>query len=297
MSNRQGLLTLSLMLLLSVPAAAGQPPAPPAGWTDGYVIANGIRIHYWRTGGDKPPLILAHGSSDDGLCWTNFAQELTADFDVIMPDARGHGLTDPPSENEPADVQVDDLKGLIDELHLDKPIVMGHSMGASAAAWFGAKYPDVARAIVLEDPGLLPRTGGRGGDNDPEERRRQTLERNNRGYDEMVAQCVKNSPTWGLSECQFWAPSKLRHHPNTAYRRLGDRPSMNSLFAKITVPTLIIKADAPPDVRKQNEAVAAALAHGKIVHIDGAGHNVRRERKQAMLDALEPFLAKFKRGT
>jgi pimeloyl-ACP methyl ester carboxylesterase len=297
MSKRQALLAISLILLLAIHAAAAQPPAPPAGWTDGYVIANGIRIHYWRTGGDKPPLILAHGSSDDGLCWTNFAKEFVADFDIIMPDARGHGLSDPPSENEPADVQVDDLKGLFDQLHLTKPIVMGHSMGASAAAWFGAKYPGVPRAIVLEDPGLLPRPGGPGGNSDPEARRQQTLERNNRTYDELVAQCVKNSPAWGLSECQFWAPSKLRHHPNTAYRRLGDRPSMNSLFAKITVPTLIIKADAPPDVRKQDEAVAAALAHGTIVHIDGAGHNVRREKKQAMLDALKPFLAKFKSRT
>jgi len=69
------------------------------------------------------------------------------------------------------------------------------------------------------------------------------------------------------------------------------------LFAKITVPTLIIKADAPPDVRKKNEEVAAALAHGKIVHIDGAGHNVRREQKQRLLDALKPFLARFKSGT
>ena len=297
MSRRQALIALNLALLTTVPALAAQPPTPPAGWTDGYVIANGIRIHYWRTGGNKLPLILAHGSSDDGLCWTNLAIELVADFDVIMPDARGHGLSDPPSAGEPADAQVDDLAGIINELHLTKPIVMGHSMGASAAAWFGAKYPGVARAVVLEDPGLLPRGDGGGGNSDPEARRRQTLERNNRGYDEMVAQCVKNSPAWGLDECRIWAPSKLRHHPNTAYRRLGDRPAMSDLFAKITVPTLIIKADAPPDVRRQNEEVAAKLAHGKIVHIDGAGHNVRREQKQLLLDALKPFLAKFKSRT
>jgi pimeloyl-ACP methyl ester carboxylesterase len=296
MSRRQALIALTLALLTTVPALAAQPPTPPAGWTDGYVIANGIRIHYWRTGGNKPPLILAHGSSDDGLCWTNLAKELVADFDVIMPDARGHGLSDPPSAGEPADAQVDDLAGLIKELQLTKPIVMGHSMGASAAAWFGAKYPGVPRAVVLEDPGLLPRGDGGGGNSGPEPRRRQTLERNNRSYDEMVAQCVKNSPAWGLDECRIWAPSKLRHHPNTAYRRLGDRPAMSDLFAKITVPTLIIKADAPPDVRRQNEEVAAKLAHGKIVHIDGAGHNVRREQKQLLLDALKPFLAKFKSG-
>ena len=32
-------------------------------------------MHYWRTGGSKPVLIMAHGSSDDGLCWTNLAKE------------------------------------------------------------------------------------------------------------------------------------------------------------------------------------------------------------------------------
>lgn len=66
---------------------ASQPPVPPAGWTDGYVMANGIRIHYWRTGGDQPVLVMAHGSSDDGLCWTNLAKELEADYDIIMADA------------------------------------------------------------------------------------------------------------------------------------------------------------------------------------------------------------------
>ena len=46
---------------------------------DGYVMANEIRIHYWRTGGDRPVLLMADGSSDDGLCWTNLAKELVQD--------------------------------------------------------------------------------------------------------------------------------------------------------------------------------------------------------------------------
>ena len=51
---------------------------------------NGIRMHYWRTGGaGKVPLVLAHGSSDDGLCWTNLAKELENSFDIVMIDAVG----------------------------------------------------------------------------------------------------------------------------------------------------------------------------------------------------------------
>ena len=51
-------------------------------------------------------LILAHGSSDDGLCWTNLAKEFQKDFDIVM------------------------FAGLIKELKLNKPILMGHSMGS-----------------------------------------------------------------------------------------------------------------------------------------------------------------------
>jgi pimeloyl-ACP methyl ester carboxylesterase len=281
--------------VISTPAFADEGPALPGGWTDGYVIANGIRIHYWRSAksGDKPALVMAHGSSDDGRCWTNLAQELQADFDIILPDARGHGLSDPPAASDSSDVQAEDIAALIKALKLTKPIVMGHSMGASAAAWFAAKHPDVPRAVVLEDPGLIPRPGANASSNgpSPEERRAQILARNNMTFDETVALCMKNSPRWGLSECRYWAPSKRLHHPNNVLRSLGDRPPMSELFAKITVPTLILKADAEPAVRKQNEEIASRLKKGRIVHIDGAGHNVRREEKQRLLDALKPFLA------
>src|SRR5215203_2109357 len=150
------LLTAAVLVggvLAATPAVAA--PPPPAGWTDGYVAANGIRLHYWRTGGAKPALVLAHGSSDDALCWTNLAKELTDRYDVIMFDARGHGLSDPPTAADPVDVQVEDLAGLIKALKLDKPILMGHSMGSASVAWFAAKYPDVPRAVILEDPALV----------------------------------------------------------------------------------------------------------------------------------------------
>jgi len=237
---------------------------------------------------------MAHGSSDNGLCWTALAKELEADFDVIMPDARGHGYSDPPTPSDPADAQAEDIAGLIQALELDRPVVMGHSMGSSAAAWFAAKYPDVPRAIVLEDPGLVPRTTGggpSGAATEVESRRARILERNNSSFDELVAGCMESSPTWGRTECEIWAPSKRLHHPNSAYRSAGWRPPMSELFGKIVAPTLVLKADAEADARKRNEEVAALLSNGKIVHIDGAGHNVRREQKQRLLDELRPFLA------
>ena len=274
--------------------AAAAPPSVPDGWTDGFVMANGIRIHYWRTGGDKPPLVMAHGFSDNGMCWTNLAKELTDRYDIILPDARGHGLSDPPTPSDPPDAQAEDLAGLIRELKLEKPIVMGHSMGSSSVAWFAAKYPDVPRAVILEDPGLAPRRprgeGRSGATTSMEQRRAQILERNNSTYEELVAQCMKNSPTWGQSECEYWAPSKRLYHPANMSRPWGGRPPMSELLEKITAPTLILKADAEGELRQINEKTASLLKRGKIVHIKGAGHNVRREGKQETLEVLNQFL-------
>jgi len=271
---------------------------PPAGWADGYVIANGIRIHYWRTGGDKPVLLMAHGSSDNGLCWTNLVRELEADYDIIMADARGHGFSDPPSKTDGADAQCEDLAGLIRELKLEKPILMGHSMGSSSVAWFAARYPDVPRAVILEDPGLTSRPSANPrtppSDADIENQRAQILERSNLTVEQLIAQCMENTPQWGQCECEFWAPSKKLHHPNNAYRRLaGDRPPMSELFTQITAPTLILKADAQGEVRKQNEETASLLINGRIVHVEGAAHNVRRDQKERLLKALNEFLGEL----
>jgi len=271
---------------------------PPEGWTDAYVLANGIRIHYWRTGGDKPVMVMAHGSSDNGLCWTNLARELVADYDIIMFDARGHGLSDPPSKSDGPDAQCEDLAGLIRALELEKPILMGHSMGSSSVAWLAARYPDVPGAVILEDPGLIPRSSGNtrssASEADIENARARIVERNNMSTEAMVAQCMKNDPQWGKCECEFWAPSKKLHHPNNAYRRFGGRgPEKSELFPMITAPTLILKADAQGEVREKNEELAALLPNGRIVHVEGARHNVRRDQKEGLLQALTAFLGEL----
>jgi hypothetical protein len=63
------------------------------------------------------------------------------------------------------------------------------------------------------------------------------------------------------------------------------------LFAKITFPTLILKEDAQREQRRKNEEVAKLLNNGKIVHVEGARHNVRRDQKELLLEALQDFPA------
>ena len=117
------------------------------------------------------------------------------------------------------------------------------------------------------------------------------LARNNMSEAELVAGCMKSSPKWGQAECETWAPSKRRHHPDTVRVNNAQRPPMRELLPKITAPTLILKADAQGELRAQNEEVAKLLPKGRLVHIAGAGHNVRRENKAQTLEVLNAFLA------
>src|SRR5437879_1516408 len=114
-------------------------------WFSGDVKTNGLRMHYYRTGGEKPPLVLAHGATDSGLCWSRFARALESEYDVILPDARGHGLSDAPESGYTSSEHAADLAGIIDALGLQQPAVGGHSMGAGAVLCLIADYPDLAR--------------------------------------------------------------------------------------------------------------------------------------------------------
>ncbi len=127
----------------------------PPHWQQGDVEANGIRQHYLRTGGDKPTLLLLHGFMMAGPTWLRMAQALENEYDVIMPDARGHGRSDSGEVEEPTTL-VEDTAAFIRVLGLNKPFVLGHSMGASTAIHLAGQYPELVRAMIAEDPGLRP---------------------------------------------------------------------------------------------------------------------------------------------
>src|SRR3989440_12033128 len=92
MSNQQGPSYAELQALVKTYRPIEE--LLPAHWSEGDVFANGIRHHYYRTGGEKPALLLLHGFNEYGLTWLRVAKELEQDYDIIMVDASGHGSSD-----------------------------------------------------------------------------------------------------------------------------------------------------------------------------------------------------------
>ena len=268
-------------------------------WSSGYVETNGIRMHYYRTGGEKPPLVLAHGATDDGLCWARVARALEQDFDVSMPDARGHGLSDAPAQGYAAVDHAADLAGLIRGLGLDQPAVGGHSMGAGATLQLVADYPELVRSAFLEDPGFRladEAPGTRGNERPGAAIRDMVLEARQMGREALIARGRARSPLWDAEEFGPWADAKLRVR-DEFLATMGTRGAYpwQELLAKVTRPLLLITSDADKGaiVTAQAAAEARRLLPGlEVKYLPGAGHNIRREQFDAFVATIREFLSR-----
>jgi N-formylmaleamate deformylase len=124
-------------------------------WVTGVCETNGIDIHYLRTGGSKPPLVLLHGLTGSGACWIPLARGLEGEYDVVMPDARGHGNSGTPLSGYRYEDYAGDVVGLIQGLGLTAPVLLGHSMGGLIAAVVASQFATAVRGVVWADPTFL----------------------------------------------------------------------------------------------------------------------------------------------
>ena len=320
-----------LLILLSTGASAAEPPGIPDGWSEGYVFATGARLHYYHAvpAPEKPVIVMVHGVTDIGLCWTTLTWKLQDDYDVYMLDTRSHGLSDPITTVDDGDTLIKDVVEFVKEMGFEKPILMGHSMGGATVIRVGAEYPDLARAIIVLDAGIGGPGGGRGrgrrgpgaGGAAPQGGERtqgappqarpsestapdnlsvnmfgspETLvAQNNYSFEDLVATSRRRHSKWGMVDHQYWALSKKQYHgaysPEMFAVMSGSMRTGDSL-AKIPVPVLILKADAPPEAREAHQEIVSEMPRVKLVHIDGAGHNLHHDELERTVEVLTEFL-------
>jgi len=264
-------------------------------WSEGKVAANGINIHYHRTGGDKPAMLLLHGITDNGLCWTRVALALQDRYDIVMADARGHGSSDRLSGGFSVPTLAADAAGVIRALGLDKPVVFGHSMGAITAAALAADYPELVSAILLEDPPLRDDTTPA-----PSELiralRAEFLAYRDMPPAERTARGAAQNPGWHPLEIEPWAQSKAEVDL-AILDRVGsfDGYPWRKAFKRIQCPGLLITGD-PASQAIVTPAIAQQTVgywkNGEVAHIAGAGHCIHRDRFAETMTAVDAFLTR-----
>lgn len=267
-------------------------------WSEGDLQLDDVRIHYYRTGaGEKPPLVLLHGFSDNGLGWSDAAREWEGDFDIIMADARGHGLSSgSASGNYQRQAMAEDAAALIRALNVAPVLLGGHSMGAGVAAVVTSEYPDLVRAVMLEDGALfVPRVSSASSQEERRSRFGWLAESRAQSLEERKAACKKNTG-WSDVTVEQWAIAKdqlnealLSAGPAPV---IGNRPPLE-ILASIRCPLLLVTADPARGAMITPELTAQALAAQPLareLHIPNAGHCVRYDQPQVYAERVGEWL-------
>lgn len=250
-----------------------------------------------RRTGRGDPVVLLHPLALSGAVWGDVATRLVSDgFDVIAPDARGHGAEPAPWDGAPFTVAdlADDVAVLLDELGVDRAHVVGMSMGGSVAVELAARHPGRVDRLVLVDttawygpdaPAVWNKRAARAVGTP---RRRQIPFQTDRWFTDEFARTSHDEVRRVASV--FTATDSLAHA--AACRALGTLDARERL-ALITSPTLVLTGEGdvatPPSMGR---ALADGVVDGRFALLPALRHLSLVERP-----ALAGLVAGHLRGT
>ena len=264
-------------------------------WQSGYVHSGTVQIHYQRAGAGVP-LLMMHGMADSGDCWRALADPLAAEYDVVLMDARGHGMSDKAMLQMSVLHQALDVHALITQLRLERPFVIGHSMGALTALVCAGHFPAMLRGVLLEDPPLEAHTVA------PTAAQAAAWNREINTWvdslhdlriETLVLRAIADHPTWQASELVAWAHAK---HQTSSQNRWVDTKQVlywQEMVAQIGVPALLVVGDSACDAVVSAATAQRARALSpfiEVAHVRGVGHSIRREAPQAYAKLVREFL-------
>ena len=273
-------------------------------WAQGHVDGAGVSLRYFRSGGDKPPLVLVHGFTDNALYYTRLADVLAADWDVVAYDCRGHGASDRAGGRFSDADRVDDLVAVVRSLGLERPAMIGHSMGGATIALVVASHPGLSRGVVLEDPAWWEAPA----DESAEHRDARLAARRdgNKAWhdwlvimqtsprEDAVAQRRADSPQWSDLDVNVSVDARLEVELALFEHFPQERSAWRPLVPRIDCPALLVIGENERGgiISAANAAEAASLnPRLQWAKVEGAGHAIRYDRFDSFLGVVVPFLA------
>jgi pimeloyl-ACP methyl ester carboxylesterase len=205
--------------------------ATDANGTGRYADVNGINLYY-ETHGSGRPLILLHGGLGSGEMFEPILPALTERHQVIVVDLQGHGRT--ADIDRPIDIRLmaDDIAALIDHLGLERPDIVGYSLGGGVAFFTASKYPEKVGKLVMASAHI-------NSDAMPAEMRAQQAQVNSGALEFM-----KDTPMYQVYQRVAPRPEDF----GRLLDKIGESMSKDFDFSEevrgLQVPTMLVCADA-----------------------------------------------------
>ena len=296
--------TEEFRLLLASAADLGISHAPEVPYRSRNIVLRQMRFHFLEWGApDAPPIVLLHGGHQSAHSWDLVSLHLAQRYRVLALDQRGHGDSEWARDVSYANHEMSlDAETFIGALGLERPILMGHSMGGRNAMLLTRRNPSLLRALVIVDVGPEVSDRGRsviaGFVRDNEEF--DDLEhfvRNVQQYDpyrtprayradgEIQHAAAGGRQVRQQVRCE---PAPARHRARQPGRRRTSRWRRRAAF---DLPVLLVRgADSRILTADAAERFRDALPRGTMVTVPNCGHNVHGQNTKGFIEAVREFL-------
>jgi pimeloyl-ACP methyl ester carboxylesterase len=257
-------------------------------WISGVCETNGISIHYLRTGGVKPPVVLLQGLMGSGACWTPLARALEGELDVVMPDARGHGDSSAPHHGYRYDDLASDVADLVRGLKLSRPVLLGHSMGGMTAALVASRGAGMIRGLILVDPTFLsPERQREVRNSDVADQHRRVL---GLQKSDLVAQARVRHPHRSPEIVELQAEARLKTRMCAFEVLTPPNPEYRELVSTIDVPSLLVIGDDPVVTLEMATELRSLNPRMRIEQVQDASHGLPFEQPERLGEVVVSFL-------
>jgi pimeloyl-ACP methyl ester carboxylesterase len=196
-----------------------------------YAAVNGINL-YVETQGAGRPLILLHGGLMSGEMFGPVLPLLAQEHQVIAVDLQGHGRTADIDRPIAVELMADDIAALIDHLELDRPDIVGYSLGGGVALHTAARYPDKVGRLVTASAYVRPEAVY------PEIRAQQGQ------VNAAAADYMTNTPMYELYQRVAPRPEDFPRLLDKIGAMMASDFDYTDAVRGLQVPTLIVAADA-----------------------------------------------------
>ena len=284
-------------------ADLGRPAAADVSCRSRNLIVQGLRLHLldWGEGGDgRPELLLLHGGVVTARTWGPFCAMLAHKYRLLALDMRGHGDSEWPADGEAShNTLAGDLRGVRRALELQRPVVVGHSVGGMLAMRVMVSDPELLGAAVLVDVG--PETAYEGW------KPKNEVTETHRLYEQTEDYVTRNAPRLKRSE------QHMRRNAHHEFMRRADglyqlkydprhpmggpdestMPGLPELEAmgSVAVPTLVARGERSWFLsREAAQRLVATMPRAELAVIPDCEHMVYIENPAGLAAMVETFV-------